>query len=127
MLAVWRDRKYGGLDRYMDNQIMSAYLFVGVGLLPAIKPSKFAFDFNNSSSLYLFSLPMPCCFFFSIFQDRINGIDYMRHQFIPMHYHMPTNCDACDKPLWHMFKPPPGVECKREYCVQPLISPYSIC
>lgn len=43
----------------------------------------------------------------------MNAIDYMRHQFIPMHYHMPTNCDSCNKPLWHMFKPPPAVECKR--------------
>lgn len=46
-------------------------------------------------------------------EDRMNAIDYMRHQFIPMHYHMPTNCDSCNKPLWHMFKPPPAVECKR--------------
>ena len=27
---------------------------------------------------------------------------------------MPTNCDSCNKPLWHMFKPPPAVECKRK-------------
>lgn len=46
-------------------------------------------------------------------EDRMNAIDYMRHQFIPMHYHMPTNCDSCNKPLWHMFKPPPAVECRR--------------
>ncbi|PFX19790.1 Rho-associated protein kinase 2 [Stylophora pistillata] len=46
-------------------------------------------------------------------EDRMNAIDYMRHQFIPMHYHMPTNCDSCSKPLWHMFKPPPAVECRR--------------
>lgn len=46
-------------------------------------------------------------------EDRMNAIDYMRHQFIPMHYHMPTNCDSCNKPLWHMFKPPAAVECKR--------------
>ncbi|XP_048581823.1 rho-associated protein kinase 2 isoform X3 [Nematostella vectensis] len=46
-------------------------------------------------------------------EDRIAAINYMRHQFIPMHYHMPTNCDSCQKPLWHMFKPPPAVECRR--------------
>ncbi|KAM7443366.1 Rho-associated protein kinase 2 [Porites harrisoni] len=46
-------------------------------------------------------------------EDRMNAINYMRHQFIPMHFHMPTNCDSCSKPLWHMFKPPPAVECKR--------------
>ena len=50
----------------------------------------------------------------SSFQDRMNAINYMRHQFIPMHFHMPTNCDSCSKPLWHMFKPPPAVECKRK-------------
>ena len=44
----------------------------------------------------------------------MNAINYMRHQFIPMHFHMPTNCDSCSKPLWHMFKPPPAVECKRK-------------
>lgn len=46
-------------------------------------------------------------------EDRMNAIDYMGHQFIPMHYHMPTNCDSCSKPLWHMFKPPAAVECRR--------------
>ncbi|GAB6028973.1 Rho-associated protein kinase 2 [Chamberlinius hualienensis] len=26
---------------------------------------------------------------------------------------MPTTCEACPKPLWHMFKPPPALECRR--------------
>lgn len=26
---------------------------------------------------------------------------------------MPTACEVCPKPLWHMFKPPAAYECKR--------------
>ncbi|KAI1895124.1 hypothetical protein AGOR_G00103060 [Albula goreensis] len=35
------------------------------------------------------------------------------HEFIPTFYHLPTNCEACTKPLWNMFKPPPALECRR--------------
>uniref|UniRef100_A0A3P8XSC2 Rho-associated protein kinase 2 n=1 Tax=Esox lucius TaxID=8010 RepID=A0A3P8XSC2_ESOLU len=35
------------------------------------------------------------------------------HEFIPTLYHFPTNCEACTKPLWNMFKPPPALECRR--------------
>ena len=31
---------------------------------------------------------------------------------IPITYHMPTTCEVCPKPLWHMFKPPPALECR---------------
>ena len=26
---------------------------------------------------------------------------------------MPTTCEVCSKPLWHMFRPPPALECRR--------------
>ncbi|XP_064158819.1 rho-associated protein kinase 2 isoform X1 [Anguilla rostrata] len=35
------------------------------------------------------------------------------HEFIPTLYHFPTNCEACTKPLWNVFKPPPALECRR--------------
>nr|CAD7262201.1 unnamed protein product [Timema shepardi] len=35
------------------------------------------------------------------------------HEFVQISYHMPTNCEVCPKPLWHMFKPPPALECRR--------------
>ncbi|XP_031436748.1 rho-associated protein kinase 2 isoform X4 [Clupea harengus] len=35
------------------------------------------------------------------------------HEFIPTLYHFPANCEACTKPLWNMFKPPPALECRR--------------
>lgn len=28
---------------------------------------------------------------------------------------MPTTCEVCPKPLWHMFKPPAALECRRKY------------
>uniref|UniRef100_H3B2B3 Rho-associated protein kinase 1 n=1 Tax=Latimeria chalumnae TaxID=7897 RepID=H3B2B3_LATCH len=28
-------------------------------------------------------------------------------------YHFPANCEACAKPLWHVFKPPPALECRK--------------
>lgn len=30
---------------------------------------------------------------------------------------MPTSCELCPKPMWHMFKPPPALACKREFLV----------
>lgn len=35
------------------------------------------------------------------------------HEFLQITYHMPTACEVCPKPLWHVFKPPPAYECKR--------------
>lgn len=38
------------------------------------------------------------------------------HEFVQISYHMPTTCEVCPKPLWHMFRPPAAYECKR--CVR---------
>lgn len=35
------------------------------------------------------------------------------HEFVPLNYHMPTACEVCPRPLWHVFKPPAAYECKR--------------
>ncbi|XP_065210146.1 rho-associated protein kinase 1 isoform X2 [Planococcus citri] len=35
------------------------------------------------------------------------------HEFVQISYHMPTNCEICPKPLWHMFRPPSALECRR--------------
>ncbi|XP_017769737.1 PREDICTED: rho-associated protein kinase 1 isoform X2 [Nicrophorus vespilloides] len=35
------------------------------------------------------------------------------HEFLQISYHMPTTCEVCPKPMWHMFKPPPALECRR--------------
>ncbi|KAG5684958.1 hypothetical protein PVAND_014164 [Polypedilum vanderplanki] len=35
------------------------------------------------------------------------------HEFVQISYHMPTTCEMCPKPLWHMFRPPAAYECKR--------------
>ncbi|CAG2101931.1 unnamed protein product [Medioppia subpectinata] len=40
-------------------------------------------------------------------------VEHKGHDFIPISYHMPTTCEVCPKPLWHMFKPPPALECRR--------------
>ncbi|CAH2246104.1 rho-associated kinase 2 isoform X1 [Pelobates cultripes] len=45
--------------------------------------------------------------------EKSNYICHKGHEFIPTLYHFPTSCDACMKPLWHMFKPPPALECRR--------------
>eukprot|EP00794_Sanderia_malayensis_P004834 gene4834-5466_t len=46
-------------------------------------------------------------------EEKGLAIDYLGHQFYVMHYHMPTNCEVCPKPLWNMFKPPTALECRR--------------
>ncbi|XP_067878782.1 rho-associated protein kinase 2 isoform X2 [Heterodontus francisci] len=45
--------------------------------------------------------------------EKSSYIPHKGHEFIPTLYHFPTNCEACPKPLWHMFKPPPALECRR--------------
>ncbi|KAH9398937.1 Rho-associated protein kinase 2, partial [Tyrophagus putrescentiae] len=40
-------------------------------------------------------------------------IEHKGHEFISITFHMPTSCELCTKPMWHMFKPPPAFGCKR--------------
>ncbi|CAL8142817.1 unnamed protein product [Orchesella dallaii] len=35
------------------------------------------------------------------------------HELVAISFHMPTTCEVCPKPLWHMFRPPPALECRR--------------
>lgn len=37
------------------------------------------------------------------------------HEFLQISFHMPTTCEVCPKPLWHMFKPPPALECRSKF------------
>ncbi|PNF18939.1 Rho-associated protein kinase 2 [Cryptotermes secundus] len=45
--------------------------------------------------------------------DKPGTISLKGHEFVQISYHMPTNCEVCTKPLWHMFRPPPALECRR--------------
>ncbi|XP_069777791.1 rho-associated protein kinase 1 isoform X3 [Narcine bancroftii] len=45
--------------------------------------------------------------------EKPDFIPHKGHEFIPTLYHFPTNCEACAKPLWHVFKPPAALECRR--------------
>ncbi|KAK0132558.1 Rho-associated protein kinase 2 [Merluccius polli] len=45
--------------------------------------------------------------------EKSSYICHKGHEFIPTLYHFPTNCEACTKPLWNVFKPPPALECRR--------------
>ncbi|GFG39590.1 hypothetical protein Cfor_01020 [Coptotermes formosanus] len=45
--------------------------------------------------------------------DKPGTIGLKGHEFVQISYHMPTNCEVCPKPLWHMFRPPPALECRR--------------
>ncbi|XP_068196519.1 rho-associated protein kinase 1 isoform X1 [Antennarius striatus] len=45
--------------------------------------------------------------------DKTNCLPHKGHEFIPTLYHFPSNCEACAKPLWNVFKPPPALECRR--------------
>uniref|UniRef100_A0A3Q3G3M5 Rho-associated protein kinase 2 n=1 Tax=Labrus bergylta TaxID=56723 RepID=A0A3Q3G3M5_9LABR len=50
--------------------------------------------------------PMP-------FGERPSYISHKGHEFILTLYHFPSSCEACTRPLWHVFKPPPALECRR--------------
>lgn len=45
--------------------------------------------------------------------ERASYIGHKGHEFIPTLYHFPSSCEACPRPLWHVFKPPPALECRR--------------
>ncbi|XP_057678976.1 rho-associated protein kinase 2-like isoform X5 [Corythoichthys intestinalis] len=47
------------------------------------------------------------------FGERPLYISHKGHEFIPTLYHFPSSCEACARPLWHVFKPPPALECRR--------------
>ncbi|KAK7940146.1 hypothetical protein WMY93_003472 [Mugilogobius chulae] len=47
------------------------------------------------------------------YSERPSYINHKGHEFIPTLYHFPSSCEACARPLWHMFKPPPALECQR--------------
>ncbi|XP_063079145.1 rho-associated protein kinase 2-like [Engraulis encrasicolus] len=40
-------------------------------------------------------------------------ISHKGHELVPTLYHFPSSCEACTRPLWHVFKPPPALECRR--------------
>jgi len=37
---------------------------------------------------------------------------YKGHDFLQIHYRTPTNCESCNKTLWHMIHPPTALECR---------------
>lgn len=43
----------------------------------------------------------------------LSTLEHKGHDLVPISFHMPTTCELCPKPLWHMFKPPPALECRR--------------
>lgn len=49
------------------------------------------------------------------FQQQSTTIEHKGHEFIPVMFHMPTSCEICAKPVWHVFKPPPALGCKRKW------------
>ncbi|XP_069014195.1 rho-associated protein kinase 2-like isoform X2 [Embiotoca jacksoni] len=47
------------------------------------------------------------------YSERPSYISHKGHEFILTLYHFPSSCEACTRPLWHVFKPPPALECRR--------------
>ncbi|KAK9879534.1 hypothetical protein WA026_006605 [Henosepilachna vigintioctopunctata] len=47
------------------------------------------------------------------FEDKPGTTIHKGHEFLHISYHMPTTCEVCPKPMWHMFRPPPALECRR--------------
>ncbi|XP_056336865.1 rho-associated protein kinase 2-like isoform X4 [Danio aesculapii] len=45
--------------------------------------------------------------------ERSLCIPHKGHEFILTLYHFPSSCEVCPRPLWHVFKPPPALECRR--------------
>ncbi|CAB3381685.1 Hypothetical predicted protein [Cloeon dipterum] len=51
--------------------------------------------------------------------DKPGTVALKGHEFLQISFHMPTICDVCAKPLWHMFRPPPALECRSTYRIFP--------
>uniref|UniRef100_A0A8C3AQA6 Rho-associated protein kinase n=1 Tax=Cyclopterus lumpus TaxID=8103 RepID=A0A8C3AQA6_CYCLU len=47
------------------------------------------------------------------YSDRPSYISHKGHEFILTLYHFPSSCEACTRPLWNVFRPPPALECRR--------------
>ena len=47
-------------------------------------------------------------------RDKVATIVMKGHEFVTISFHMPASCEACTKPLWAPFRPPPAVECRSE-------------
>lgn len=39
-------------------------------------------------------------------------LEYKGHDFVSINFHMPTTCEVCPRPMWHMFRPPAALECR---------------
>jgi len=46
---------------------------------------------------------------------------YKGHDFLQIHYRTPTNCESCNKTLWHMIHPPTALECRSKSNLRVLI------
>ena len=44
-------------------------------------------------------------------------LQYKGHDFLQIHYRTPTNCESCNKTLWHMIHPPTALECRSKSAV----------
>ncbi|XP_051951656.1 rho-associated protein kinase 2-like isoform X2 [Xyrauchen texanus] len=45
--------------------------------------------------------------------ERSSFIPHKGHEFVHTLYHFPSSCEACPRPLWNVFRPPPALECRR--------------
>ncbi|CAG0881848.1 unnamed protein product [Darwinula stevensoni] len=45
--------------------------------------------------------------------DKPGTYTHKGHELVQISFHYPTPCEACAKPMWHMFRPPPALECRR--------------
>lgn len=46
-------------------------------------------------------------------RDKSAVVIMKGHEFVQISFHMPASCEACTKPLWAPFRPPPAMECRR--------------
>ncbi|CAG9768355.1 unnamed protein product [Ceutorhynchus assimilis] len=74
-------------------------LYLGEG--EARKPSEEPNNMLDTSSVKSFE------------EKAVRCIMHKGHEFLNIAYHMPTQCEVCPKQVWHMFRPPPALECQR--------------
>nr|CAB3265667.1 rho-associated protein kinase 2 [Phallusia mammillata] len=76
-------------------------------------PTIFQLLYANEGERLMEQPPMPALPDIQDHNKHGDRINHKGHSFVPIMYHLPTSCEVCSKPLWHMFKSPPAIECQR--------------
>lgn len=100
-------KKFPGYSRYCAQCLANMYNSITVSITIVVSPQiLYANEGESKRDQEAASEPAAQ-------GERPSYISHKGHEFILTLYHFPSSCEACTRPLWHVFKPPPALECRR--------------